>query len=102
MSTGSTQPFRPAGTLTIAATTTATAALLSGSGDAALIYNNSAGVALVSFGVAVADAPASTQIPIPPGGTRLIGCGVFARAAAVTLASGTGNVYVTTGTGTVY
>jgi hypothetical protein len=102
MSTGSTQPFRPAGTLIIAASTTQAAALLSGSGDAALIFNASGAVALVSFGVATGDAPAGTQIPVPPGGTRLIGCGVFSRAAAVTLSAGTGNVYVTIGTGTVY
>jgi hypothetical protein len=100
MSTGSTQPFAASATATFAATTSTLSAPL-GSGDTALVYNASAGIAFVSFGNGAAVATL-TGVPIPPGATRLLYIGPVANFAAVILSTGTGNVYVTSGNGTAY
>ena len=50
MSTGSTQPFRPAGTATVAASTTAQTVALVGGGNAVLVYNASGATAFFRLG----------------------------------------------------
>ena len=52
MATGSTQPFRPAGTVSIAASATSSAVSLKGAGSAVLVYNASAATAFFRLGAA--------------------------------------------------
>lgn len=100
MSTGSTQPFTPSGTLTLAASTTTANGSLP-QGDTVLVYNATTGIAFVTFGNGSAVATAAGT-PIPPGATRLLYVGPVVNYAAAILSTGTGNVYVTSGTGTAY
>jgi hypothetical protein len=101
MSTGSTQPFNAAGTVTLAGTTTSVSAGIP-AGDSVLVYNGAATVAFVAFGNGAATATAAAGVPIPPGGSRLLYIGPNVNFVAAILASGTGNVYVSYGSGTVY
>ena len=98
--TGSTLPFHPSGTVTIAATTTTTSAALT-PGDTVLVYNASAAIAFVAFGNGAATATPAGY-PIPPGGTRIVSIGPVVNYAAVILSAGTGNVLFSSGTGTPF
>jgi len=102
MSTGSTQPFRPAGTASIVATTTANKVALVGGGNAVLIYNASASTAFFRLGGAGTLTAAATDTPVPAGVRMLVGAGPFVSFAAVLLASGSGTVYFTVGDGDTY
>ena len=99
MSTGSTQPFVPSGTVTLAATVATAAAPLAGPGDTVLIFNASAGIAFVTFGNGAAVATVFGT-PVPPGAQMMLYIGPVANWVAAILSTGTGNVYVTSGTGT--
>jgi hypothetical protein len=93
------QAFQESYTVPVAAGTTATSvALPSAEGDALLIFNASASVAHLSL-----TGPATTgNLPIPPGGSRLITVGYLALTASVLIESGTGNVYLSRGNGSTY
>ena len=88
MSTGSTQPFRPAGTASAAATNSVSSIALVGGGNAVLIYNSAASTV--------------NDTPVPAGGRMLVGGGPFVNHAAVLLSSGSGTVYFTLGDGDTY
>jgi hypothetical protein len=110
MSTGSTQPFNPAATVSIAATTASQQVLSGvpvpaflGGPDAVLVYNSGTTLAFVAFGNGAAVATAANGFPVPPGASRLIAVGNGnVNAAAAIMLSGTGTVYFSFGTGTVY
>lgn len=103
MSIGSTQPFRPAGTAQLAASTTSSNVLLNGGGEAVLVYNASSAVAFIQFGVGSSLQATSQDMPVPPGTRMLVHVGgPFVTAAAAALSAGTGIVYFTRGDGTVY
>lgn len=100
MSTGSTQPFAPSGTILLAAGAVGVSATMS-PGDTVLVYNSSAGIAFVTFGNGMA-VPSVFGFPVPPGASRLIYVGPIVNTVAALLSSGAGSVYVSAGTGTVY
>jgi hypothetical protein len=102
MSTGSTQPFRPALTATIAASTTAAYTSIAGHGEAVLVTNTSASVAFIRFGTDSTVTASAADMPIPANARMLMHCGNIASTASVVLALGTGTVYVSRGDGTVY
>ena len=98
MSTGSIQPFVPSGTATIAASTASASASLS-YGDTVIVYNATTAIAFVAFGAGSATATTAST-PVPPGGSLMLFVGPVVNYAAVILSTGSGNVYVTAGTGT--
>jgi len=102
MSTGSTQPFRPAGTATVAASTTAQTVALVGGGNAVLVYNASGATAFFRLGGATGLTATTVDTPVPPGRQMLVGGGPFVSYAAVILSAGTGSVYFTLGDGDTY
>ncbi len=102
MSTGSTQPFRPAGTASVAATTTAKTVGLVGGGNAVLVFNATSATAFFRLGGAGALIATTSDTPVPPGAQMLVGGGPFVSVAAVILSAGTGNVYFTLGDGDTY
>ncbi len=102
MSTGATQPFRPAGTVTAAVTTRGSQIALAGGGNAVLVYNASASIAFFRLGGATGLGVTLNDTPVPPGTRMLVGAGPFVSYAAVMLSSGTGNVYFTLGDGDTY
>ncbi|MDE8348931.1 MAG: hypothetical protein POG74_05525 [Acidocella sp.] len=102
MATGSTQPFRPAGTSTIAASTNSASAALVGGGSAVLVYNSAAATAYFRLGAATGLTALPSDTPVPPGAQMLVDGGPFVSSAAVVLATGTGMVYFTLGDGDTY
>lgn len=92
--------FTPApglATLAIAGSVASASGTLPQQGGQARIYNAAAAVAYVRFTVGGSTAVA-TDVPIPPGAVEVFGVG-YADTVSVLLASGTGNVYVTSGEG---
>ncbi|MCA7118188.1 MAG: hypothetical protein LGL72_01955 [Acidibrevibacterium sp.] len=102
MAIGSTQPLMVSATATLAAGTTSTAIALAGSGEAVLVYNASAALAFIRFGMDNSVTATSADVPIPPGSRMLIHAGEFAKTVAAVLASGSGSLYFSRGQGTVY
>lgn len=103
MAQGLNQPFALGSTVTVAAGTTSANTLLPGNADSVLIYNGSSATAFVTFGVDLTVSPTSSSgFPIPPGGTQFLTCGQIVASAAVILASGSGNVYLSRGNGGIY
>jgi hypothetical protein len=96
------QPFRPAGTLTVAASTANARGALVGGGNSVLVFNSTTSVAFVRFGTDSTVTATAADTPIPPGLRMLVDAGPFIQQAAVLLASGTGNVYFSRGDGTTY
>lgn len=102
MASGSTQPFRPAGSVGVSASTTAANVALAGGGQAVLIYNASSAVAFFRLGGASALSAGTADTPVPPGSRMLVDAGPFVTNAAVVLSTGTGMVYFTRGDGDTY
>ncbi len=102
MATGSTQPFRPAGTLNISASTITMNAARVGGGGAVLVYNGSAATAYFRLGAAADLTALVSDTPVPPGARMLVDGGPFVSYAAVVLSAGTGPVYFTLGDGDTY
>ncbi len=102
MASGSTQPFRPAGSVGAAASTTAANVALAGGGQAILVYNASSAVAFFRLGGASALSASTADTPVPPGQRMLVDAGPFVTNAAVVLSTGTGMVYFTRGDGDTY
>lgn len=102
MPIGSTQPFRPAGTVSASASTTVTTVALSGGGSSVLVYNASAATAFFRLGGTTGLTATTSDTPVPPGARMLVDGGAFISNAAVLLASGTGTVYFTLGDGDTY
>jgi len=102
MATGSTQPFRPAGTLALTASTTSATGTLVGGGGAVLVYNAASATAFFRLGAAAGLAALASDTPVPPGARMLVDGGPFVSTAAVLLAAGAGTVYFTLGDGDTY
>ncbi len=102
MSIGATQPFRAAGTATLAASTASATVALAGAGEAVLVFNASAVIAFVRFGTDGSVVASAADTPVPAGGRLLLHVGDYARTAAAVLAAGTGSVFFTRGEGTVF
>ena len=73
MAIGSTQPFLPAGTATLAATTSSASLTLAGSGDTVLVTNASASTAFVRFGAAASVAAGPGDTPVLANSRVLLG-----------------------------
>jgi hypothetical protein len=102
MSTGSTQPFRPAGTAALAASTSSANVALKGGGTTVLVYNSSAATAFFQLGAASGLSASQASTPVPAGARMLVEAGPFVTYAAAILAAGTGTVYFTIGDGDTY
>ena len=102
MSTGSTQPLRPAGTACLTASTTSACVALAGGGTAVLIYNASAATAFFRLGATVSLTALASDTPVPAGSRMLVDGGPFVTYGAAILSTGAGTVYFTQGDGDTY
>lgn len=102
MAIGSSLPFRPAGTASVAGSTSAASTTLTGGGSSVLVFNAAAATAFVKFGVEGMDPASASDLPIPPGARMLVDAGRLVTEASALLAAGTGAVYFTRGDGSVY
>ncbi len=101
MSVGASLPFRPAGTASVAGSTSAASVALVGNGSSVLVFNAASSVAFVRFGMSGVEAgPADT--PVPAGTRMLVDVGSLATSASAVLGAGAGAVYFTRGDGSVY
>ena len=101
MSIGSSQPFRPAGTVAIAAGATSSSAVLPAGGDTALVSNGTTSLAFVRFGADPSVSATTADTPVLPNGRLLLGINALITNVAVVLGTGSGTVYVTRGDGSV-
>lgn len=97
--TGAVAPFQPVGTVTIAASTTSASSTLPPGGDAVLVTNSTTSVAFVRLDASAPTATAA-DTPVLPGSARLLSAPSLISSVAVILASGSGSVFVTRGSGT--
>jgi hypothetical protein len=102
MASGASQPFRPSGTTSVAASTAAASTDLAAGGSSILVFNNANAVAFIRFGMAANIAATNSDTPVPAGGRILLDAGTLVTYASAVLASGTGAVYFTRGDGSVY
>lgn len=102
MASGASLPFRPAGTVSVAASTTAEAAALVSGGSSILVFNDSGAVAFIRFGMNTGVAASASDTPVPAGARMLLDAGTLVTHASALLASGTGTVYFTRGDGSIY
>lgn len=91
--------FAPGSTITVALSTTTTAAQTLPRGcDTFRLFNDSADKVFVKFGASDVAAATAADIPIPAGAVESFSHGSATHLTAI-LASGTGSLYVTGGTG---
>src|SRR5690349_11270361 len=99
MPIGSTQPFRPAGTATLAASTSSASVLLAGGGDSVVVTNTTNALAYIRFGADPSVAAGTADMPILASSRLMLSVNSLITFAAAVLASGSGAVLFTRGDG---
>jgi hypothetical protein len=99
MSVGTTSPFRPMGTVSLNAGTTAASIPLAGSGESAVVTNPTASLAYVRFGRDPSIIATSADMPVLPNSRVVLSIYPMIAYAAAVLASGSGSVLFTRGDG---
>ncbi|MBW4089788.1 MAG: hypothetical protein HIU82_01555 [Proteobacteria bacterium] len=99
MAIGSTQPFRPAGTVSLASGTSSASIALAGGGETVVVTNTTAALAFVRFGADPSVAATSADMPVLPGARVMLAANPLITYAASILASGSGGVLFTRGDG---
>ncbi len=101
MTVGSVNPFQPAGTVAIAATSTSASAALATKGDAVVVTNPTTSLAFVRVGNGPQTASAS-DLPVPGGTRAMIFAGPYVNQIGAVMPGGSGTLYATIGNGTQY
>ena len=99
MAIGSTQPFRPAGTVSLAAGTSSASVALTGSGETVVVTHTAAALAFVRFGADPSVSASSIDMPVLPGARVMLAANSLITYASALLVGGSGNVLFTTGDG---
>ena len=99
MSIGSVTPFRPTGTVPLAAGVASANVGLAGSGDSMVVTNTAASVAYVRFGADPTVAASSADMPVLPNARVMLAVNSLISYGAAMLASGSGTVLFTRGDG---
>ena len=99
MAIGSTQPFRPAGTVSLAAGTGSGNVALAGGGESVVVTNTAAALAYVRFGADPSVAATAADMPVLPGARVMLAANPLITYAAAVLVSGSGSVLFTRGDG---
>ena len=99
MAIGSIQPFRPAGTVSLAAGTSSASVALAGGGESVVVTNTAAALVFVRFGADLTVAASAADMPVLPGARVMLAANPLITYAAAVLASGTGAVLFTRGDG---
>jgi hypothetical protein len=102
MASGSIAAFSPEATVSITAGTSSNAVALGGSGPSLLVFNTTSSIAFLSLGASTSVIATTGSLPVPAGAQLLLTVGATVAAAAVVLASGSGTVYLTRGSGSAY
>ncbi|MGH3635890.1 MAG: hypothetical protein ACREFY_01365 [Acetobacteraceae bacterium] len=99
MAIGSTQPFRPAGTVSLAATTSSASVALAGGGETVVVTNTTTALAFVRFGADPSVTATVADMPVLAGARVMLAANPLITHAAAVLATGSGNVLFTRGDG---
>jgi H2-forming N5,N10-methylenetetrahydromethanopterin dehydrogenase-like enzyme len=99
MATGSIMPFRPTGTVSLAAGTNSASVALAGGGDSVVVTNITTSLAYVRFGADPSVAATVADMPVLAGSRVMLGVNSLIEYAAAVLVSGSGNVLLTRGDG---
>jgi H2-forming N5,N10-methylenetetrahydromethanopterin dehydrogenase-like enzyme len=99
MANGSIMPFRPTGTVSVAATAGSTYVALAGGGDSVVVTNTTSSLAYVRFGSDENVVATVADMPVLPNARIMLGVNSIIGYAAVVLATGAGGVLLTRGDG---
>jgi len=100
MSTGSTSPFRPTGTvLVVAGSGVSSNVQLAGGGETVVVTNATSYLGYVRFGADPSVAATNADMPVLPNSRVLLSINPLIAYAAAILASGSGNMLFTRGDG---
>ncbi len=101
MPIGSVSPFRPTGTVSLAASSESTNVALSGGGDTVVVTNPSTVLAYVKFGSDATVVASASDMPVLAGSRVILSINsLIANAAAIT-ASGSGTILFSRGDGSI-
>jgi hypothetical protein len=99
MAIGSIMPFRPTGTVSLAAATTSASVPLAGGGDSVIVTNIAASLAYIRFGADPSVAATAADMPVLPNARVMLGVNSLIGYAAAVLVAGSGTVLLTRGDG---
>ena len=99
MAIGSISPFRPTGTVALAAGTTPSSVQLTGGGEAVVVTNAAAALAYIRFGADLSVAASTLDMPVLPNSRAILSVNSLIGYASAVLVSGAGNVLFTRGDG---
>jgi hypothetical protein len=101
MPIGSVSPFRPTGTVSLAANSASTNVVLSGGGDTVVVTNPSSVLAYVKFGSDATVIATASDMPVLAGSRVVLSVNsLIANAAAIT-PSGSGTILFSRGDGSI-
>ena len=99
MPIGSVSPFRPTGTVSIAASSASANILLSGGGDSIVVTNSSGVLVYVRFGSDATVTAATADMPVLANSRLILSVNSLIRYAAAMAPSGSGTVLFSRGDG---
>jgi hypothetical protein len=99
MSTGSIQPFRAAGTVSLAAGVASSNVALARGGESVVVTNTAGSLAYVRFGSDSRVTASSADMPVLPNSQALLAVNPLITYAAAVLTGGAGTVLFTRGDG---
>lgn len=102
MASGSIAAFNPEATVSIVVGSSSAAVALGGTGPSLLVFNSTSDTAFLRLGATTTLTATTSDLPIPAGASMLLSVGAAVTAAAVILSSGSGIVYLTRGSGSIY
>jgi hypothetical protein len=100
MPIGTTSPFRPTGTVALAASANSANTVLAGGGDTVVVTNPTTALAYVRFGADPSVAASSADMPVLPNSRIILAVNSLIAYAAGILAGGNGTLLFTRGDGT--
>jgi hypothetical protein len=99
MAIGSITPFRPTGTVSLAANTSSATVQLAGGGDTVVVTNPTTSLAYVRFGADPSVSASPVDMPVMANSKVMLSVNGLISHAAATLAAGSGSILFTRGDG---
>jgi hypothetical protein len=99
MPSGSISPFRPTGTVTVAAGSVSTNAPLAGGGDSVVVTNTSSVLGFIKFGSNATVVATTTDMPVLAGSRVILSVNQLITYAAALTPSGSGAILFSRGDG---
>jgi hypothetical protein len=101
MPLGSVSPFRPTGTVSIAAGAASANIPLAGGGDTVVVTNPSTALAYIRFGSDPTVAASTIDMPVLPNTRLILSVNSLITYAAAVMPSGSGNIMFSRGDGSI-